>query len=43
LKTQHLAAFGAKNELKTNPKRTHFWAQKAPIKAKEQDRVDVLK
>jgi hypothetical protein len=24
LKTQHLAVFRAKNELKTNPKRTHF-------------------
>jgi hypothetical protein len=31
LKTQHLAVFRAKNELKTNPKRTQFCAQKMPI------------
>jgi len=31
LKTRHLAFFRAKNELKTNPKRTQFCVQKAPI------------
>jgi len=43
LETIDLAVFRAKNELKTNPKRTCFFAQKARIKAKEQDRIDVLK